>query len=481
MSGALDSTGRPRRGPSGAAGARRVAGSTGSIGLPSDAIALSVHGPAGVLDLQVPSGASGADVAAEYSRQASLPTAPRLYTRLGRPVAEDVSLVDAGIASGAVLVAVVDGPDSMDDLPRGGRPVAVGTTPRREPGPLSGLWFGLAVAIAVAAGGYAAALPASTARDLALVVLIVAAGVGVVPGGPWAARRVLAAPAFAGSAAFALAWDPADARLPTIIGIAGLAAAICAAAARALDQHAEEGLRVWALVGSALFVVTTLAALAGVEAQAVWAVLLLVAMLAARFVPQLAVDVPDHYLLDLERLAVTAWSARERPVGRRGRIVVPRSVVVAVTQRGARLVTASAVGVLGVAPVAAALLLREASVSVDVIGARSQVGFAGGALLLAARSYRHVGARAALRCAGLGCWLVLGVALQGAVGPGLATAVTLSAVVLGALVVLVAVALGRGWRSAWWARRAEVAESCCAAFGVAAVVVSAGLFTALWN
>jgi hypothetical protein len=433
-----------------------------------------------VLDLQVPSGASGADVAAEYSRQASLPTVPRLYTRLGRPVADDVSLVDAGIASGAVLVAADDGADASGGVRRGRRPVAV-RAPRREPGPLSGLWFGLAVAVSVVAGGYAAALPSSTARDVTLALLVGAAVVGVVPGGPWAARRVLAAPAFAGSAAFALAWDPADARLPTIIGIAGLAAAICAAAARALDQHSEEGLRVWALVGSTLFVVTTVAALAGIEAQVVWSVLLLAAMLAARFVPQLAVDVPDHYLLDLERLAVTAWSARERPVGRRGRIVVPRSVVVAVTQRGARLVTAAAVAVLGVAPVAAALLLREVAVSVDVIGARCQVGFCGGALLLAARSYRHVGARAALRAAGLGCWLVLGVALHDGAGPGLATAVAVGAVALGALVVLVAIALGRGWRSAWWARRAEVAESVCAAFGVASVVVSAGLFTALWN
>ena len=47
-------------------------------------------------------------------------------------------------------------------------------------------------------------------------------------------------------------------------------------------------------------------------------VLLLLATLAARFVPGLAVDVPDQYLIDLERLAVTAWSARERPTGRRG-------------------------------------------------------------------------------------------------------------------------------------------------------------------
>ncbi|CAN5289306.1 hypothetical protein BH09ACT12_BH09ACT12_05260 [soil metagenome] len=444
---------------------------------PQDVVALSVHGPAGVLDFHVPVGASGADVAAEYSRQASLPTVPRLYTRMGRPLSADVSLADAGIGAGAVLVAAEASPGEASRSRRSGeagRRVVV-------PGPLSGLWFSLAVAIAALAGGYAASLAASTERDVTIATLIAAAVLGCLPWGPWAAHRVLAAPAFAAAAAFAIAWDPADARLPTIIGIAALAAAICAAVARALDEHAEEGLRVWGIVGALLFVVTTAAALASIEAQVVWALLLLAAMLAARFVPQLAVDVPDHYLLDLERLAVTAWSARERPRGRRGRIVVPRPYVIAVAQRGARLVTAAAVAIMVVAAVSAALLLRETTASVDVIGARCEVGFCGGALLLAARSYRHVGARAALRAAGLACWLVLAVVAFDAAGQGLATSIAVGAVVLGAVVVLVAVALGRGWRSAWWARRAEVAESFCAAFGVGSVVVAAGLVTALWN
>jgi hypothetical protein len=449
-------------------------------------LALTVHGPAGVVDLQVPAAASGADVAAEYSRQASLPTVPRLYTRLGRPLPADVTLAEAGVGPGAVLVAAGAAASAGSAGAGTRRSGAAAPGPDRSSGTTTssvapGVWFAVAVVVAAAAGGYAAALPSSVHRDATLVVLVVAAVLGVVPGGPWAAGRALAAPAFAASAAFAVAWDPADARLPTILGIAGLAAAVCAAAARALDRHAEEGLRVWMIVGGALFVVTTGAALAGAEAQVVWSVLLLAAMLAARFVPQVAVDVPDHYLLDLERLAVTAWSARERPVGRRGRIVVPHQLLADVSRRGARLLTAASVAVLAVAATAAALLLREASVPVDVLGARCQVGFSGGALLLAARSYRHVGARASLRAAGLGCWLALAVALLDGAGPGLATALAASAVLTGALVVVVAVALGRGWRSAWWARRAEVAESLCAAFAVGSVVVAAGLVSALWN
>ncbi len=456
-----------------------------------EALALSVHGPAGVLDLQVPPGASGADVAAEYSRQTSLPTVPRLYTRLGRPLPADVSLADAGVGAGAVLLAS-DGPTSAPgararraapggpDQPDG----VTGATGRAGSGTAAAWWCAAAVTVAVVAGAYAATLADSLARDVTLGVLVVAAALGCVPGGTWTEQRVLAAPAFAGAAALAIAWDPAAARLPTVLGTAALAAALCAAVARALTRRAEEGLRVWILVGATLFTSTTGAALAGIDAQVVWSVLLLVATLAARFVPQLAVDVPDHYLLDLERLAVTAWSAREKPVRRRGRIVVPHGVVVAVAQRAARLVTASSVAVLVVAGLCAVLLLREVQVSgvtADVVGARSQVGFCGAALVLAARSHRHRGARAALRAAGLVCWAALALDLLAGAGPGLATSVALLTTVLGAVVVLVAVALGRGWCSAWWARRAELAESFSAAFAVASVVAAAGLMSSLWK
>ncbi|MEN8671758.1 hypothetical protein [Nocardioides sp.] len=451
----------------------------------SDVVAVSVHGPAGVLDLLVPSGASGGDVAAEYSRQARLPSVPRLYTRLGHELSADTSLEDAGIGAGSVLVAAgaARGVAGGEERRGGSRARRAVEGPRRDirTGAFSGLWFSLAVAVAAIAGGYAAGLAPSTARDVTIGTLVVAAALGSLPWGPWAAHRVVAAPAFAAAAALAIAWDDAPERLPTVIGIAALAAAICAAVARALDVRAEEGLRVWIIVGVGLFVITTGAALARIDAQVVWAVVLLAAMLAARFVPQLAIEVPDQYLLDLERLAVTAWSARERPSGRRGRTVVPRQAVEDVAQSGARLITAAGVAVMLLAAVASALLLREATASVDVIGARCQVGLSGGALLLAARSYRHVGARAALRAGGLACWAVLAVVLFTRAGSGLATATAVVPVVLGCLVVLVAVALGRGWRSAWWSRRAEVAESLCAAFGVGSVVVAAGLMSALWN
>jgi hypothetical protein len=54
-------------------------------------------------------------------------------------------------------------------------------------------------------------------------------------------------------------------------------------------------------------------------------------------------------------------------------------------------------------------------------------------------------------------------------------------IVLAGLLVVVAVANGRGWRSAWWSRRAEVAEGLAGAGAIAALVVSSGLFRTLWE
>jgi hypothetical protein len=238
---------------------------------------------------------------------------------------------------------------------------------------------------------------------------------------------------------------------------------------------------VWIVGGALLFGLTWLCTLAGAPPRLTWSLLLLLAVLAARVVPGLVVDVPDQYLIDLERLAVTAWSAREPASGKRGRSVVPRGAVAVVAGRGASLLTAAAAALAVVATVSAPLLLSTATLRVDRIGARCLVGFAGAALLLAARSYRHSGAAALLRTAGLGCWSALLVVLLRQMGETSLRALAIGAVVLGVAMVIVAVATGRGWRSAWWSRRAEVAEGLCGALVVASVVVAAGWFREVWE
>ncbi|GGO72987.1 hypothetical protein [Nocardioides deserti] len=448
----------------------------------TDVLTLSVHGTAGVVDLVVPAEASARDVATAYAEQAGLAAVPALARATGAALPDDAVLADVGVDAGTVLVALLPGElasSSASDAPRDRSRSAVSRA--GEPGALSVLWFCVASATAGLAGWFAAQAGPGDLRDTAAGLLALAALLAVLPVGRFAGHRAIAAPAFAGAAAFAVLWDPAPERLPTVVGTAALVAAVAAAVARALDQRSEEALRTWMLVGSGVFGVTVVAALAGFSEQVVWAVLLVAAVLAARLVPGWAVDVPDQLLVDLERLAVTAWSAREQPQGRRGRTIVRPHAVAEVAARGSRIITAASVAVLAVAAVSAPLLLATATVPMDRIGARVLVGASGASLLLAARSYRHVAARSLLRTAGLACEVALLVHLLDHLGGGWGTTVAVAAVLVAVLLVMVAVATGRGWRSAWWSRRAEVLEGICGSFAVASVVVAVGLFRALWE
>jgi hypothetical protein len=50
---------------------------------------------------------------------------------------------------------------------------------------------------------------------------------------------------------------------------------------------------------------------------------------------------------------------------------------------------------------------------------------------------------------------------------------------VGALTVSVGLALGRGWRSVWWARFADVVEALAVVLVVAAVPLASGIFGAV--
>jgi hypothetical protein len=443
----------------------------------ADTLAVTVHGPSGVVDLVVPPEASVDDVAREYAAQCRLQFAPALHRRNGQPLGPDRSLAELGVRAGEVLAAggAIRG-SNLAPPPR--RP-----QPGRRPGPFSVAWFSVAVGVAALAGWFASRVGGLDTLEgqLAIGLLGFSALLGVMPVGRLSAHRMVAAPAFAAAAAFAVVWAPGPERLPTIVGVTALVAAVAAAVARALDMEGDEALRVQMFVGVGLFLITGAGALMHASPELVWGVLLLLATLSARFVPAVAVDVPDQFLIDLERLAVTAWSARERPHGRRGRMVVPPTAVAQVAARGARIVTASAAGVWVVVALSAPMLLASAALPVDRIGARVMVGLSGAALLLAARSYRHSVARTLLRGAGLTCWAALAAVLLGLLDTPGSVALALVGIGLAALLVVVAVATGRGWRSTWWSRRAEVAEGLAGAGTIAALVVASGLFRTLWE
>ena len=76
---------------------------------------------------------------------------------------------------------------------------------------------------------------------------------------------------------------------------------------------------------------------------------------------------------------------------------------------------------------------------------------------------------------------MLAVVLLSLVDTAQGVALGIAGVLLAVLLVVAAVATGRGWRSAWWSRRAEVAEGLAGAGAIAALVVASGLFRALWE
>ena len=351
------------------------------------------------------------------------------------------------------------------------------------------MWVAVSAGVAVLAGWCAAHLADTTEQTVAVNVLLVAAVIGLLPFGRYAGPRSAAAPAFSAAAAYALVWEPDPDSLPLTLGVAGLAAAVTAAAGRALlpdvsadgtESRRDEAHVVWMATGVLLFLTAGLAAVFQFRPSIVWSLLLVFAMLGARLVPRLAIDVPDQLLIDLERLAVNAWSAREQPTGRRGRMVIARGMVARIVDRGQRIISGASLAIAAVAAGSAYLLLTSGLPGFSRLGAGLLVFFVGASLLFAAGSYRNRAARLLLRAAGLACWVALAGERVPTWSPASRSWLVLGAVALGLLCIVVAVASGRGWRSVWWARRAEVGESMCSAFAIAALSLSTGLFSHVW-
>ena len=85
----------------------------------------------------------------------------------------------------------------------------------------------------------------------------------------------------------------------------------------------------------------------------------MLAMLGARYAPVFAIDVPDHALIEMEKLAVTAWSARDNVTNRRGRMIVAEAAMQKLVASGTRMITASAAAILVVVCVSVPLLLER--------------------------------------------------------------------------------------------------------------------------
>lgn len=439
-------------------------------------IAVSVHGPAGVLDLVVPEGATSVDVAREYAAQTGVAGIPLLQTPLGELLTADRTLASAGVESGAVLVATTGVHRSR---PRDPELDALQSQP--DTPAVAALAMGIAAAAAGLAAWYAAQSADDWLRTATVGVLMVCALASTLPLGRHAVQRAAAAPAFGAAAAFAAVYEPGAQLLPAVVAVSAVSAGVIAAVARALGPERDEALVVWIVSGLVVFAVCGITPLLEWDGRVAWAVLLLLAMLAARFVPSLAIDVPDETLIDLDRLAVTAWSARDSGRTGRGRIVVSSAAMSQLVAGATRTVTASCAAIMVVAVVATPLLLATATIDLDRIGARCLAFFVGASILLAARSYRHTAARRLLRVGGLACWAWLIGFAVGDVSPRTVTTGVFVVLLLGAISLAAGVATGRGWRSVWWSRRAELAEGLCGSFALAATVVASGFFRSLWE
>ena len=178
----------------------------------STSVALSVHGPRGVLDLLVPAGASMWDVAREYAERSGLGSVPLMYSRAGVALPPDLVLADGDIAPGTMLVATTGAQRPL--RPRRTRPRVAGAD--IPPGPTATVWFCVAAAAALLAGWLTAATGTADLSTPSVLVLLGATVVGVVPVGRYARLRALTAPVFAGAAAYALLWDPDPLHQPAI-------------------------------------------------------------------------------------------------------------------------------------------------------------------------------------------------------------------------------------------------------------------------
>ena len=224
---------------------------------------------------------------------------------------------------------------------------------------------------------------------------------------------------------------------------------------------------------------TVVLLLLGGSVQGLWAVLFAAAVVGARLLPYTVVDVPDQALLDLDRLAVTAWSAREQPRGsRRRRSIVRLDGVTEVVRRGLRLVAAGTVVIAVVAAVTGPLLALGAGRGLQGVSTLVMVGLGGAALALVARSFRstlprrRAAARRRSGCSPSSGYDVLDTYGRTAdwvdvrSGRGARPASSRSS----------AVSLGRGWRSVWWARVADLVEGLSIVLVVAAVPLASGFY-----
>jgi hypothetical protein len=446
-------------------------------------IRVTVVGTAGRVDLVVPPWMRVAELGRTYTETVGDEFAVVLATTTGSVLGDDRQFSQLGLEDGDLLVAVTG-----QEQYAGKRRAAVATGKPAFSGAWPASWsmgvYWITGMLALGAGVLCAMSVHGAARTACIALLMFCAFAAAVRLGigPRAAEmpRAATAPAFAAAAGFAAAYSAGPGGVALGLGVGALVAAATAATARSFASDDEDELLVaWLATSAVVAVSAALILVLGATQQSLWALLLVAAIVVSRLLPYLVVDVPDQVLLDLDRLAITAWSAREAPRGsRRRRTIIKPEAVADLVHRGHRLVTAGVVAVMGTVSVAGPLLVLGARTDgFTGIGTGLMVMFGGAALALVSRSFRSRLPRIGLRLTG--AWVLGFVAVDFLLSADETTTGALggAAVALALLVVVSGVALGRGWRSIWWARVSDLVEGLCIVLAVAAFPVAAGLVT----
>ena len=449
-----------------------------SAGIVSATIRVTVLGDAGRADLAVPTWVDVATLAASYAESVGAAAVPALTTTSGARLDDGSSVDEVGLRHGDVVVALAH--DALA-TPAAESPGAG----LRGPGSRA-LQPALLLLAGLAGLGGAGTLAGSGATGatqvVGLGVLLLCALVTALPLGSarasTARARSAASPAFGAGAGLVAAYSEAPGGLLLGLAVAALAAAVFAAVARTfLDPDQDELVEVWLVVAAVVAVLALVMLLVGGTLVGLWSVLFGAAVVGARLLPYAVVDVPDQALLDLDRLAVTAWSARERPRGgRRRRTMVRFDGVTALVRRGLRLVAAGTVVIAVVVATTGPLLTRGAGRDLAGVSALVMVGLGAGALALVARSFRSTLPRVALRLSAAWAIAFLGLDVLHEYGRTTDWLVFAVVAVAALLVTLTAVWIGRGWRSVWWARVADLVEGLSIVCVVAAVPLASGFF-----
>jgi hypothetical protein len=246
---------------------------------------------------------------------------------------------------------------------------------------------------------------------------------------------------------------------PHLAVIGGCAAgSLVTLGGRATDGPERNVPRVWLTFLAGVGALTLLALAAGASMVSVAVLLLAIATLVARIVPDLVLDVADDVLLDIDRLSATSWSPREarRRLRRSWRIDDGgvRSLVVAAAVEQLATLIGLAVVVVGSSVVAVGEVLARPSWPLQLL-----LLAAAAALSLTARAYRRRRERLILRWTAVAPLLAVAVPWLGRLSEsGSAVVATVLLVLFGLALAGLSGAVGKGYRSLWGARLADLVE-----------------------